>query len=121
MSSGDAALLTLTGVGVLYYAIGFGMLRARLGGWYRMRLSGRYDDDRVLRDASHYAGRAFEIFGARYALATLVLIPLPDTFALTLALVVLLAGTLALAALGWRHLRRRVAHYRAIDEALAPR
>jgi hypothetical protein len=119
MTSGDAALLTLAGVGVLYWAIGVALLRARLGGWYRMRLSGTYDDDRVLRDTCHFTGRAFETFGARYALFTAVMVVLPDTFALVVTFATLLAGTCALAALAWRHARQRAAHYRAIDEALA--
>lgn len=119
MSSGDAALLTLTGAGVLYWALGVALCRVRLGSWYPMQHTGTYGDDRVRRDTARFVGNDFQRWGFAYALATVVALPLPDGLALALAVAGLLSLTVTLGLRGVAFARRRLHHYRMLDDALA--
>ncbi len=119
MSSGDGALLTLAGAGLLYWALGVALCRVRLGRWYHPQRSGTYGDDRVRRDTAHAVGRDLQRAGAWYGTAAIVLLPLPDGFSLALALIGLALVTAVPALRGVVFARRRLGYYRAIDDAVA--
>lgn len=117
MTVGDFELLFVGATGLLLAVLGVGMHRVRPNRWYGVRTGSTFADERVWRDANRRAGRHMERVGAGVALLSIALVPAPDGPALALAIVLLVASTLALTVDVVLYARRRLRRYREEAES----